>query len=142
MSTTVRKRAGQNDGQLPSENAVFNTLAQFQSRIHSDPTDKPQTDTPARPASNTTSLTLSWDQIPPWQQDNEYIRTGYRRLVSSFLLLQLRCVYPDVRFCVDSDRCRIQNSYRGCFASIFGCASRYTLHLLASDRLVPPNRSA
>jgi adiponectin receptor len=24
-------------------------------------------------------ITLSWHEIPEWQRDNEYIRTGYRR---------------------------------------------------------------
>ena len=27
----------------------------------------------------------TWDEIPPWQQDNEYIRTGYRPATASFI---------------------------------------------------------
>ena len=53
-------------------------LENFQSRIHSDPNDKPDLP-PKQDPSTSNSLTLTWEQIPAWQKDNEYILTGYRR---------------------------------------------------------------
>ncbi|OJA17662.1 hypothetical protein AZE42_03012, partial [Rhizopogon vesiculosus] len=41
---------------------------------------------------NKERTTLSWHEIPEWQRDNEYIRTGYRR---------------------------VQNCWSGCVASIY-----------------------
>lgn len=34
---------------------------------------------------NQRRLTLSWWEIPAWMQDNEYILSGYRRLVLQYL---------------------------------------------------------
>jgi len=43
--------------------------------------------------------TLTWHQLEEWQKDNEYITGGYRR---------------------------IQNSWKGCLHSVFGCAHSFT----------------
>ncbi|KAF9234270.1 HlyIII-domain-containing protein [Melanogaster broomeanus] len=48
------------------------------------------------------SLTLSWDEIPAWQRDNEYILGGYRR---------------------------VQNGWSGCVASIFGYFHNETVNI-------------
>ena len=36
---------------------------------------------PDTPEIDQRRLTLSWWEIPAWMQDNEYILSGYRRLV-------------------------------------------------------------
>jgi hypothetical protein len=60
---------------------LLHTLEDFQSRIHYDPNDKPQIDEPlVNPDPN--ALLWTWNELPPWRQDNEYIRTGYRKYVS------------------------------------------------------------
>lgn len=75
MADTVRQRKSQ---ARPDFSARPTVLTPLKGRIHSDPTDKPQIDgSPVPPKLG--SLTLSWHEIPPWQQDNEYIITGYRR---------------------------------------------------------------
>ncbi len=78
-----------------NEGGPLHALEEFQSRIHSDPNDKPD-EPPILDATQTRSpnLTLTWQEIPSWQKDNEFILTGYRR---------------------------IQNNWRGCAASVFGC---------------------
>ena len=57
---------------------VLHTLEDLQSRIHADPNDKVDAPPEQDPA-ETSSLTLTWNEIPAWQKDNEYILTGYRR---------------------------------------------------------------
>jgi len=49
-----------------------------------------------------TSPTVSWKAIEPWQRDNEYILTGYRR---------------------------VQRSFRGCLASLFGYLHNETVNI-------------
>ncbi|EIW78393.1 HlyIII-domain-containing protein [Coniophora puteana RWD-64-598 SS2] len=46
--------------------------------------------------------TLTWNEIPLWQRDNEYILTGYRR---------------------------VQNSWRGCIGSVFGYLHNETINI-------------
>lgn len=77
MSETLHQRKTQNS----VGSRALSPLEDFQSRIHSDPNDKPQIDEPLV-TPNPTSLTLTWNEIPPWQQDNEYILSGYRRSAS------------------------------------------------------------
>ncbi|KAI0792384.1 HlyIII-domain-containing protein [Abortiporus biennis] len=48
------------------------------------------------------SRTLSWTEIPEWQKDNEFILTGYRR---------------------------VQNSFRGCAASVYGYLHNETVNI-------------
>ncbi|EIW80450.1 HlyIII-domain-containing protein [Coniophora puteana RWD-64-598 SS2] len=48
------------------------------------------------------SKTLTWDDIPPWQRDNEHILTGYRH---------------------------VQNSWRGCIGSVFGYLHNETINI-------------
>jgi hypothetical protein len=57
---------------------ALETLEDFQSRLHYNPEEKPQIDEPAVQPDKS-SLTLSWNELPPWRQDNAYIRSGYRR---------------------------------------------------------------
>jgi hypothetical protein len=40
-----------------------------------------QLDSPAQYHNGPKPLTLSWREIPAWMRDNEYILSGYRRLV-------------------------------------------------------------
>ncbi|KAL6306369.1 HlyIII-domain-containing protein [Sparassis latifolia] len=49
-----------------------------------------------------TRRTLTWLEIPDWQKDNEYILTGYRR---------------------------VQSSWRGCAASVFGYLHNETVNI-------------
>ena len=77
---TVMTRALLTQVAVAQYSHLLDALSDFQSRIHSDPNDKPQIDVPST-TPDPAALTLTWDEIPPWQQDNEYIRTGYRRSV-------------------------------------------------------------
>lgn len=43
-----------------------------------------QTSSTSPPSKLKTSLTLLWHDIPPWQQDNAYITSGYRPISNSF----------------------------------------------------------
>ncbi|KAI0346144.1 HlyIII-domain-containing protein [Trametopsis cervina] len=81
--------------------AILHSLEDFQSRIHYDPNDKPQIEEP-RVQPNPNALTLTWDELQPWQQDNEFIRSGYRR---------------------------VQYSFRGCAASVFGYLHNETVNI-------------
>lgn len=78
MADILRQRKSQTGLQFSAGPTVLKALEDFQARIHSDPNDKPQIDEPLVPPSPD-ALTLTWNEIPPWQQDNEYILTGYRR---------------------------------------------------------------
>lgn len=59
---------------------VLHALEDVQARLHSDPNDEPDTP-PAKDPRQSRARTLSWDEIPGWQKDNEFILTGYRRQV-------------------------------------------------------------
>ncbi|POS82665.1 hypothetical protein EPUL_004488 [Erysiphe pulchra] len=41
--------------------------------------------TTATTSVKSSSLTVTWEELPAWQQDNHYIRTGYRPASASFL---------------------------------------------------------
>lgn len=90
MSADLRKRpltgssTNHKDGQSDS-GGILHALEDIQSRVHSDPNDKPD-DPPERDPTTTDALTLTWHEIPAWQKDNEYILTGYRRRVSALSL--------------------------------------------------------
>ena len=80
MSVNLRRRA---ETGLPGEADVgeklLHTLEGTQSRVHSDPDSARLNASPERDPSRTNSPTVTWHEIPSWQQDNEYILTGYRR---------------------------------------------------------------
>ncbi|TFK49074.1 HlyIII-domain-containing protein [Heliocybe sulcata] len=57
---------------------------------------------PEARSAEATSWTVSWKEIEPWQRDNEYILTGYRRAL---------------------------RSYRGCLASVFGYLHNETVNI-------------
>ncbi|KIP12106.1 hypothetical protein PHLGIDRAFT_98449 [Phlebiopsis gigantea 11061_1 CR5-6] len=98
MSVNLRRRT---ETSGPAEaNVGDRTLEDFQSRIHSDPNDR--FDAPPKRYSRTDSPTVTWNEIPPWQQDNEYVLTGYRR---------------------------IQYSWRGCAVSVFGYLHNETVNI-------------
>lgn len=60
---------------------ILHTLEDFQSRIHYDPNDKPPGDEPFVKPKDPNALLLRFEELPPWRQDNEFIRSGYRRYV-------------------------------------------------------------
>lgn len=64
--------------------------------------------------------TLTWDEIPDWRRDNEYITGGYRRYVSYRY-------HPAITFGKMSfyshQYDRLQYSFQGCFHSVFACTS-------------------
>lgn len=78
MLDNPRQRKSHKGPELSAGTGILNVLEDFQARIHSDPNDKPKIDEPLVPP-NPDALTLTWKEIPPWQQDNEYILKGYRR---------------------------------------------------------------
>lgn len=80
MADTLRQRKSQTVSEFSVGAKVLHTLEDFQARIDQNlgPNDKPPIEEPLVPP-NPNSLTLAWNEIPPWQQDNEYILTGYRR---------------------------------------------------------------
>ena len=54
-------------------------------RIFTGPEDRPDSTPlldPNRTKQSRQRKTLTWQEIPAWQRDNEYILTGYRRYVS------------------------------------------------------------
>ena len=77
MSATLHQRGVGNGA---ARHDLLHVLEDLQSRIHSDPNDKPDAP-PEKDPSTTDALTLTWHEIPAWQKDNEYILTGYRRWV-------------------------------------------------------------
>ncbi len=76
---------------------LLHKLEDFQSRIHYDPDDKPLDagedrgegegegkgeDRPRDPK----ALLLRFEELPGWRQDNEFVRSGYRRCASRLSL--------------------------------------------------------
>lgn len=66
---------------------------------------------PAKQIRDLNYLTLTWSEVPAWMQDNEYILSGYRRLVDIILNMGTCSCF----------KLREQNSIAGCIHSIFGC---------------------
>lgn len=119
MSESLRHRTSLKGAQ-EAENAgetLLHALEDFQSHIHSDPIDKPDAP-PEQEPTKTSSLTLTWHEIPAWQKDNEYILTGYRRLACDNIIRNWLC---STEIQLTPFSFRIQNSWRGCAASVFTC---------------------
>ncbi|KAJ3540853.1 hypothetical protein NM688_g6169 [Phlebia brevispora] len=83
---------------------ILHALEEFESHIHSDLDERPDRPPIIDPNSPQSKgrRTLTWKEIPSWQQDNEFILTGYRR---------------------------IQYNWRGCAASIFGYLHNETVNI-------------
>lgn len=81
MGDSLRQRkTTETNGTHDSFN-VLHALEELESRVHPDPDDAPDRPPiidPQSPSSRD-KLTLTWKEIPSWQQDNEFILTGYRR---------------------------------------------------------------
>lgn len=67
---------------------------------------------------------LNWDQIPPWQQDNEYILSGYREPTKSF-----RKCCQSLKY-IHNETINIYSHFLG--AAVFLLAPSYTYHSLYS----------
>ena len=66
------------------EPSILRAFEEFtESRVLAGPEDRPDRAPLLDPDSPRArkKRTLTWQEIPAWQQDNEYILTGYRRCV-------------------------------------------------------------
>ncbi len=106
---------------------LLHKLEDFQSRIHYDPDDKPLEDEVEgkgedRPR-DPKALLLRFEELPAWRQDNEFVRSGYRRCAPSFFLFfSVVCRRGEQGEVLMDDVCRTQYSFLGCAKSVFGCA--------------------
>lgn len=81
MERNVRQRAAPAS---PEQHLISGTqvaLEHFESRVLSDVDQRPDRPPILDPNSPLAKgkRTLTWKEIPSWQQDNEYILSGYRR---------------------------------------------------------------
>ena len=103
---------------------ILHTLEDFQSRIHYDPNDKPPGEEPLVKPKDPNALLLRFEELPPWRQDNEFIRSGYRRYVLAFARsIEGTTEFGDLEKDVLTRYIRTQYSFVGCAKSVFGCRS-------------------